>query len=92
MSDTRDYFRAYDDEPEDDGTVAEHHPDLVLADLDEEGMTAEPMEWQVEDGFGTIQMACGCIVDVRPGDIVWMMTGTFTGAKYPVAIEPVTIH
>lgn len=91
MNDPRDYFQPYD-EPDEDATIAEHHPDLVLPDLVEQGIVATPMEWEPEAGFGTIEMACGCLVDVRPGDTVWMVRGSFSETLLPVAIEPVTLH
>jgi hypothetical protein len=69
--------------------IEAHHPTLILDGFEDE-MHPHAAEW--EGDFGRIQLACGCMIDVRPGDTVWYVEGRISGEVFPVAIEPVTIH
>lgn len=67
--------------------LAEHHPDQVLPEID------GPVDWGWW-GCEAVNMTlmCGCTVPVKTGDTIWFGTPDETGARVPVAVEPVTVH
>lgn len=73
-----------------DEVAEEHSSDNIFPDLPDD-VRPKKVEWMEEPCI--VQLLCGCMVEVYPGDTLWTVPRD-DGTKHVevIAIDPVTIH